>query len=187
MPLDGSLGEADEEPLYLVCTHGKHDPCCGQRGRPLVIALSAARPDRVWQASHLGGCRFAPTVLTLPLGLMYGRVPPSAASDLVVATDRGLVVGPFLRGRIGLAPAVQAALAFAHEQLALPACSDVSPLSMQSIDAARVGVRVTSRRGRFEVTVERRRMTAADLTCGAPGLSWFLAHRGVAIEPVDSN
>ena len=76
LPLDGSPVEPDPEPLYLVCTHGKHDPCCAQRGRPVTAALAAARPGRVWQASHLGGCRFAPTVLVLPLGLMYGRVGP---------------------------------------------------------------------------------------------------------------
>ena len=84
-------GRADPDPLYLVCSHGRHDPCCGQRGPPLVAGLAASRPERVWQASHLGGCRFAPTVLVLPLGLMYGRVPPSAADELIAATEAGEV------------------------------------------------------------------------------------------------
>ena len=81
LPFDGSRGRLDPSPLYLVCSHGRHDPCCGERGRPMVASLAASRPERVWQASHLGGCRFAPTVLVLPLGIMYGRVPPSAAAD----------------------------------------------------------------------------------------------------------
>ena len=101
LPLDAA-GVADPDPIYLVCSHGRHDPCCGQRGRPVVAALAASRPDRVWQASHLGGCRFAPTVLVLPLGLMYGRVPASAADELIAATEAGQLAKGMLRGRIGI-------------------------------------------------------------------------------------
>ena len=122
LPLDGSTGEPDPGPLYLVCTHGKHDPCCALRGRPVTVALEALRPGRVWQASHLGGCRFAPTVLVLPLGVMYGRVPPSATPELVAAAETDEVIGTLLRGRIGMPPAAQAAIAFAHQRLELPRC-----------------------------------------------------------------
>lgn len=182
LPLDGSTGEPDPEPVYLVCTHGRHDPCCAQRGRPVIAGLAAVRPDRVWQASHLGGCRFAPTVLVLPLGIMYGRVPPSAAEDLVAATEAGEVLGEHFRGRIGVPPAGQAALALAHEHLGLPRAADVSYVSMAA-HGATVAVRLDSARGPFEVTVERARTDATGLTCGAPGPSWFLAHRPVSIAP----
>jgi (2Fe-2S) ferredoxin len=107
LPLDGSPGSPDPDPLYLVCSHGRHDPCCGNRGRPVVASLAARRPDRVWQTSHLGGCRFAPTVLVLPLGLMYGRVPTDAADDLVAATEAGEVLRDPFRGRIGIPPAAR--------------------------------------------------------------------------------
>jgi (2Fe-2S) ferredoxin len=185
LPLDGSRGEPDPTPLYLVCTHGKHDPCCAQRGRPLAEALAAARPGRVWQASHLGGCRFAPTVLVLPLGLMYGRVVPSAATELVAAAEAGEVFGPSLRGRIGIPPAAQAAIAFTHEHLALPRSRDVSLVSTTPIDRATVLVRVASPHGLLDVTVKRTRVDATELTCAAPGPSWFVAHHPVSIEPVD--
>jgi hypothetical protein len=182
LPLDGSRGRLDPSPLYLVCTHGRHDPCCGQRGRPLVASLAARRPDRVWQASHLGGCRFAPTVLVLPYGVMYGRVPASAATEVVAATEAGEVLGEHLRGRIGMPPAAQAAIGFAHERLGLPRIEDVSLVSAKAVDQGTVVARVDSSQGAFDVTVERARVDAAGLTCAHPGPSWFLAHHPVAIE-----
>jgi (2Fe-2S) ferredoxin len=186
LPLDGSLGEPDPNPLYLVCTHGKHDPCCAQRGRPVIATLAAARPGRVWQASHLGGCRFAPTMLALPLGLMYGRVSPSATTELVDATEAGEVFGPLLRGRIGVPPAAQAALGYAHEHLSLERCRDISLVSTTAIDGATVLVRISIEDGLLDVTVKRRRIDATGLTCAHPGPSWFLAHDPVAIEWADS-
>jgi hypothetical protein len=185
LPLDGSSGEPDPAPLYLVCTHGKHDPCCALRGRPVAAALSNVRPGRVWQASHLGGCRFAASVLVLPLGLMYGRVLPSAASELVAATDAGEVIGALLRGRVGKPPAAQAALGFAHEHLGLPRCRDVSLVSTTPVDSTTVLVRLASPHGVFDVTVKRERVDATGLTCAAPGPSWFVAHHPLAIEQVD--
>ncbi len=186
LPLDGSGGEPDPEPLYLVCTHGRHDACCAQRGRPLITGLAALRPDRVWQSSHLGGCRFAPTVLVLPLGLMYGRVPPTAADRLVAATEAGEVLGDLFRGRIGVPPAAQAAIGAAHDRLSLARAADVSFVSMTTIDPATVRVRVRAPQGLHDVTVTRARVDATGLTCGAPGPSWFVAHRPSAIEPAAS-
>jgi (2Fe-2S) ferredoxin len=183
LPLDGSRGRIEPNPLYLVCTHGRHDPCCGQRGRPVVASLAARRPEHVWQASHLGGCRFAPTVLVLPAGIMYGRVPASAAADVVAAAEAGEVVGEFLRGRIGIPPAAQAAIGFAHEYLELPRVQDVSLASTAAIDGSTVLVRVDTPRGPFDVTVERTRIDATALTCAAPGPSWFVGHRPLTIEP----
>lgn len=177
LPLAGSRGEPDDEPLYLVCTHGRHDPCCASRGRPLIVNLAAAQPGRVWQSSHLGGCRFAPTVLVLPLGLMYGRVPPSAAAQLMVATQAGEVLPEFLRGRIGIPPAAQAALGFAHEHLGLQRVDD-----LEVVRTAAGAVLIESPRGRLEVSVRRQRVDAAGLTCAAPGASFYVAHRPAAVE-----
>lgn len=184
LPLDGSSGAADPDPLYLVCTHGRHDPCCASRGRPLATRLAAARPGRVWQASHLGGCRFAPTVLVLPLGLMYGRFAPADAEALVAATDAGEVLDGSLRGRIGVPPAAQAAIAFAHEQLGVRRARDVVFVSATTQSSTTVRVRLACPDGPVDVTVQRVRVDADGLTCGAPGPSWFIAHRPVAIDPV---
>jgi hypothetical protein len=42
----------DGAPLFLVCTHGRHDACCALRGGPVVQALHHARPGRVWETTH---------------------------------------------------------------------------------------------------------------------------------------
>ena len=182
LPLDGSPGEPDPLPHYFVCTHGRHDPCCAARGRPVTAALAAVRPGQTWQVSHLGGCRFAPSVLVLPLGLMYGRVPPAAAGELVAAAEAGDVMTGLLRGRIGHPPAAQAALGFAHEQLALPRGRDLSLVSTTPIDGGRAVVQIRTPDGVVDVTVRRERIDASGLTCASPGPSWFIAHHPVALS-----
>jgi hypothetical protein len=184
LPLDGSVGTADPEPLYLVCAHSKHDTCCALRGRPVAAALEAARPGRVWESSHLGGDRFASNVLVLPVGLLYGRVLPFAAREFVQAADAGEVVGALLRGRIGLPSAAQAALGFAHEHLALPRRRD---LQLEAVGRAKDGiavVRLKSPHGLLDVTVQVQRVAATGLTCASPGPSSYVSFRPVSIEPV---
>jgi len=117
VPLDGpalgsTVGEFDPEPLYLVCAHSKRDVCCAVRGRPLAAALEARRPGRVWECSHTGGHRFAPIVLALPVGALYGRVPAgdAGADSLIAATERAEIIPELLRGLIGFAPVEQAAI-----------------------------------------------------------------------------
>src|SRR5438128_2216551 len=87
-------GEPVDHPLLLVCTHGKHDRCCARYGRPLYQALEEqAEDDWVWQASHLGGDRFAGNVVFLPEGLYFGRVDPA---------DAWAILDEYLAGRIEL-------------------------------------------------------------------------------------
>ena len=102
---------------------------------------------------------------------------------LVAAAEAGEVLGGLFRGRIGIPPAAQAAIGFAHERLAMPRVQDVSLVSTTAIDGATVVVRIDSPQGPFDVTVERTRIDATGLTCGAPGPSWFVAHRPLTIEP----
>ena len=42
------------DPLYLVCTHGRHDVCCAERGRPLWKAAHAVAPEHTWQLAPGG-------------------------------------------------------------------------------------------------------------------------------------
>jgi len=42
------FGQAVEDPIYLVCTHGRHDICCADNGRPLYRAMSQLQPDQTW-------------------------------------------------------------------------------------------------------------------------------------------
>ncbi|HYH35261.1 MAG TPA: sucrase ferredoxin, partial [Nocardioides sp.] len=66
--------DASEQDLLCVCTHGRHDACCAERGRPVAAALATAHPDQTWEISHIGGDRFAGNALFLPHGLYYGRL-----------------------------------------------------------------------------------------------------------------
>lgn len=58
----------------LVCTHGTRDRCCGTLGVKLVKALRGQGVE-VWEVSHLGGHRFAPTLWDLAGWRLHGRMP----------------------------------------------------------------------------------------------------------------
>jgi hypothetical protein len=106
--LSGSLEDA--EPMVLVCTHGIRDTCCAVLGRPIVNAVARALPDEVWECTHLGGHRFAGTLLSLPDGTCFGRLDPRTAADVVTAHRAGRTDATHLRGTTRWEPAVQAAL-----------------------------------------------------------------------------
>lgn len=97
------------EPVLCVCTHGRHDACCAELGRPLAAALAAEAPELTWEVSHIGGDRFAPNVLVLPAGLYYGRLDPSDAHAFVAAHRAGRLDVEHLRGRSSLPFPVQVA------------------------------------------------------------------------------
>jgi hypothetical protein len=101
--------ERSSQSLLCVCTHGRHDACCAERGRPVAAALSAAHPDQTWEISHIGGDRFAGNALFLPHGLYYGRL--DARTSVAVAGDHlsGHVDLDHLRGRSSYPMPVQAA------------------------------------------------------------------------------
>jgi hypothetical protein len=103
--------------LLCVCTHGRHDACCAERGRPVAATLSAAHPDRTWEISHIGGDRFAGNALFLPHGLYYGRL--QAVTAVAVAADylAGHLDLDHLRGRSSYPMPVQAAEIALRRQL----------------------------------------------------------------------
>jgi hypothetical protein len=115
LALDGSDGQVVAGPLVAVCAHGKHDQCCAVRGRGAVAAITAQYPELTWECSHLGGDRFAATMLVLPEGLCYGHVDAADPPDLVRLYLDGRVDNALLRGRTSLPHAVQAAQYFARE------------------------------------------------------------------------
>ena len=134
LPLDGTAGTPSSEPIALVCTHARHDQCCAVRGRPVAQALSRAFPDLVWESSHLGGDRFAATMILLPHGLYYGRVPAAGAADIVVQYTRGHVVEEFYRGRSSLSNVVQAAQSHAREASGDSRIDSFAPLGERRAD-----------------------------------------------------
>lgn len=96
-----------DDRLLCVCTHGRHDACCAERGRPVAAALAAERPDATWEVSHIGGDRFAGNLLVLPDGLYYGRLDATSARQVARDLDAGRLELDHLRGRSGWAMPVQ--------------------------------------------------------------------------------
>ncbi len=93
------LGTSDRRPRWLVCTHARRDRCCATRGRPIADTLGTLHPAETWETSHLGGHRFAGTMLVLPHGLVYGNLDVAAAMEVVTAHLAGRVTTAHLRGR----------------------------------------------------------------------------------------
>ncbi|WP_217423967.1 sucrase ferredoxin [Agromyces sp. Marseille-P2726] len=115
VPLDGSGGTPSSRPLYCVCTHGRHDRCCAVRGRRVVTALAEAYPEETWECSHLGGDRFAGTMVVFPHGLYYGYADDGDPVRIGQAFDEGRIVTEKYRGRSSLTHPVQAAQHYARE------------------------------------------------------------------------
>ncbi len=104
-------GHIETRPQFFVCTNGQRDRCCARFGLPTYAALRALHGDDVWQTTHVGGHRFAPNVLVLPRGDLYGRVHAEDVSNFLAALDAGTGFD-WLRGSSFEAPAVQAARGF---------------------------------------------------------------------------
>ena len=90
----------------VVCTHGSRDVCCGKFGYPVYDHLRrryAGRGGlRVWRSSHIGGHRFAPTLIDYPEGRYWGHLEPWAAERLVARRGPVSDLRPFYRGWSGL-------------------------------------------------------------------------------------
>ncbi|MFN2495863.1 MAG: sucrase ferredoxin [Pseudonocardiaceae bacterium] len=166
---DTALGTASDEPIYLVCTHGKHDVCCALRGRPVAEALAAEHPQRTWECSHIGGDRFAANLVLLPHGLYYGGVPAAQAGELVRAYHDGRLSLPWLRGRCSLPAPVQAAQHFGRIATGENGVDAYSPLCCRPTGPDEWTVRLSAPNGQECVVVVRARMQATEepLTCAA--------------------
>lgn len=119
-----SLGNATPgRPALLVCTNGRRDVCCAVRGRPLATAAADLEPERVWEVSHTGGHRFAPTAVLLPWGQVLARLTVETTAA-VLRTSRSGHLPPELlgpvhdRGRSPLAAPLQAAESFIRHLVA---------------------------------------------------------------------
>lgn len=104
-------------PTIVICSNAKRDRCCAIETRPLLAALSDVA-DAVWEGSHLGGHRFAPTALMLPTGQALASLRPTDVREALAAAEHDhLWPGGrhHDRGLMRLCPAEQAAAAWALE------------------------------------------------------------------------
>jgi hypothetical protein len=180
-----SIGlEPHVDPLVLVCTHGRHDACCAERGRPVALALDAAGLD-AWECSHIGGDRFAGNVLVLPDGIYYGRVGHDAAEQLVRDHLTGTLDLDRMRGRSSLPMPVQAAEVAVRRRLGATAAADVQWLGHSTVDTVDRVVRARFTVPGGEAVVHVRTTLGPDsapLTCQATRSSALPHHEIVGIE-----
>lgn len=176
---DLPTGEAIAGPVFLVCTHGRRDACCARLGAPLYEALAHhVPPERLWQASHLGGHRFAPNVVVLPHGIQLGRIPLDRVGELVAAVTAGRIPLDLYRGRTIYSPMVQAAEVTAR---AATGCDGLDGFAFAADNGERVTF--TTPLGEVTVRVEHREGPAAPASCGAepePTVLWVTSLESAA-------
>ncbi len=153
-------------PVFLVCTHGRHDACCSIKGNQ-VSRIACAEPDTdAWECSHIGGDRFAANLVCFPHGIYYGRVTPANVVDLMAAYASGEVSLDHYRGRCCYPFAIQAAEYFLRREMNMVGADDVSLTGSSGADDL---IRATFVAGGAAVEVQIR-ITQGDrhrLTCGA--------------------
>ena len=89
----------------LVCTHGRRDTCCGGLGTTMFEALAARERSvpgitvRTWRTSHLGGHRFAPTMVSFPDAYAWAHLDVGTVARIAVRDGVAAELAPHCRGR----------------------------------------------------------------------------------------
>lgn len=95
------------ETLLLVCTHGNRDKRCGRAGPLILEALEADLAQRdpsvsskiaVRASSHIGGHRYAGTLIVYPQGQWYGYMTKKNVKPLLDSVLAGGVLEKCFRG-----------------------------------------------------------------------------------------
>ena len=165
-----TAGSPVDHPLFLVCTHGKHDRCCAKYGRPLYDAVREQVDEGwVWQSTHVGGDRFAGNLVALPDGVYYGRVQAAEAWPVIEASLAGRVHLPCFRGRSCYGFAAQAAELGVREETGL---LEISAVQVRSIERAGEHWHAEVEAGGtvYDVEVHVELGEATHLTCSTPSL-----------------
>ncbi len=164
-------------PLFGVCTHGRHDACCAERGRPVAAALTASHPAETWEISHMGGDRFAANMLVLPEGLYYGRMDPGSASQVAALHEQGRVDLERLRGRSSYPMPVQ------YAEIALRRHLEEDRLDAIRLTRRNGATSVFTREGvEWAVTVRKSTRGEAQMTCSLERLSPVPVFEVLSIE-----
>ena len=159
---DGIGWDDHPDPVVLVCTHGRHDPCCATRGRPVAAAISGQYPGLLWEASHLGGDRFAGNMVVLPRGDYFGRLDGDDGVRVVRSYLAGELDLDHHRGRSTQSWPVQAAVSAARREFRVTGFDEVVPVGL---DGGVVELLVQGQRWRAEVSETLREPEL--LTCSA--------------------
>lgn len=175
--------EARSEPLFLVCTHGRHDACCSIRGNQ-VSRVACAQVDRdAWECSHIGGDRFAANVVCFPHGLYYGRVGSEDVSRLMDGYSNGVLELAHFRGRCAYPFSVQAAEYFLRRERGVTRIDDVTLLSFTRREDGIGATFALPGDERLEVRVAVAQDDAHRLTCTATAVNPIPTYGLMSISP----
>ena len=171
-PRPPGRGQRDDRPRWLVCTHARRDRCCATLGRPIADTLAALHPEATWEVSHLGGHRFAGTMLVLPEGLVYGRLDVAGATEVVNGHLAGRIDLTRLRGHAHASRVAQLAEVAARRHLDVDAIGVVTvtdePVQPPLPDGPPAQLALTVAGRQVQVTVAaRHEPRPRQLSCGA--------------------
>ncbi len=102
--VDGKVfaGTPDTRPTIICCTDSRRDACCARHGFSTYKALvkhADANKFNIVQATHIGGCRFAASLVVMPQRQRYGRMTADHAEGFLEAIGRNEVYLPTYKGR----------------------------------------------------------------------------------------
>lgn len=119
--LNGTIDESlrHDAPVYTVCAHKERDRACGTYGWGVYTTLTQSAGEQVWQSTHIGGHRFAATMIAFPHGTYYGHLDAGEAPALLQAEQNGAMLLSKVRGRACYPKPTQAADVKLREQLSL--------------------------------------------------------------------
>jgi hypothetical protein len=165
----------DADRYVLVCTNGRHDPCCATYGRPLVRALRSSQwADDIWECSHIGGDRWAANLVILPDSLYFGHQDEATATQVLAAHDAGRLDLTGFRGRSTSRLVEQAAEQHVRTTLGLDRLDAVQAIERTEDGLVHLDVVGPEGPTRCSVRVEREDVPApTPLTCkGRDGMRY---------------
>lgn len=106
LPERYACSEIPWKKLILVCVHGSRDKRCGKAGPMVITKLLAELQKRgvseeevaVRGSSHIGGHKYAGTLIVYPTGHWYGFVTPKVVPELLDSIESGKILNRCFRG-----------------------------------------------------------------------------------------
>ncbi|MCX6421603.1 MAG: hypothetical protein NT180_04455 [Actinobacteria bacterium] len=168
-PLATLASTLPADPVLFVCANAKRDVCCAIESKPLLAQLSE-RAD-VWQCTHIGGHRFAPTALLLPTAMVYGRLTAEIAVTALDFASRDEIETMQARGCSWLTSLEQIADIHVRRRYQIT-CAHSLYFDASDADTSTPQVTVRHADGRsWQVLLQRRKSEPVLEACGRDPLS----------------
>jgi hypothetical protein len=150
-------GTISDEPLYLVCTHGRRDKCCAKFGYPIYKFISKCTNGLAWQCSHVGGDRFAANLICFPHGLFYAHVTEGSGQSIIDAYVQQQLILDKYRGRACYSSPVQAADFFVRSESRITSIDELHHIDYERVNESlwRIRFATSDARRVYEVKVRR--------------------------------